>query len=1426
MRLTRCHPPLPLLRALEAYFGCEVTAASFYEADPTLGRAPLSWAKGDRVVLPRGLFAPLRPEGVFLLAHEVCHLRQQAEHASLKPRDAEREANDHAAVFTLRYLGGQLRPGERPLLPLAKAASVPALAWGLGGLFSLKQLLTDGYAKHKGYAYFYKGPHEWLTETAAKEIQPYLRNYTTRRYASVDWNYSLVLGSEMNDMYILPELLKDWFDTEVLDAIGKAAEASDFTSVEEYAPAKKVVKAAQNKNAPEALIALLDRPEANIPVKSDLDLSFSIMMSLLEVSFRSIRFFSLLKEKKEEIDKKINEIILKDQISKTISDYKMSALDAILKVLPDNHPISNLLQFSFISFLTNRDESEYFTGLLKSFVERKLFDNDVDQAVLDELEKRKSQIRRKLNAGEENLVDALVLVDLWWKTESVGIRNLESNIARLLRSLPVLLDQTIQNVKQTRIGLADFLSDFLNSLNFDDLPNETLVRIPWITCERSDYFLPNCTVTERDCTVDLTALKGHGRTIRQLVFDPILESENALIQDYIVPLLAGFGEYLDLLTTFYNTGIFLLGSHTGELQYLHSMDCSRGSTEWNRKKMIRWCKFCFECNILKREKMLLDENIFSYFDRWLPPLTEPVRKDRLNILTATELDQWVSENLERYQAHFKDKEDELLLASMLLPLCCIRTQMNNCQLAAKNITGLQEDNALSMEQARNFDLCLLIGLKRSLWYDEETAQNGSRFQFLPGRYRTPISDMTFREFFTAKRSALSAPDILIGMAMHMIEDSFTPSHTIRAWNCKPGEGVAPIITFADYTKQDASRHACADYFVDAPAPLSLEKTGEPDPMDVDDPRGDGMSVDLDGASPKASQRTAEDRMGDLPREAAAVTVGAECARFYAAQFYAYTKPSTSEYSQFDPIIVKNIYPLLGERSEITGNGEQRIVKLGEVEVDLSDMETPPSGRCFEMEALEKETVYEEKVNAIVRSTIRDMLEEKRDSRLDELNEAVSNYRKYLLKHFAPNRYPAPEDLSYYEKEAAQNKRMGFSEWLEKVPERWNEFHFEGEKKPISDPSRLSKNYHPAMVLEMYVRNDIPYLLDILSSPLLRKKVVDHYGFPDGANASAADGENETALSGSEGGGEKRGPSRSDTAEALAEDFRKTHERYIRHLNELILNAVGIWEQSNDTYLRQRAKDTVKEALWAKSTARRLWENGEEAIVIHEVETYLNSVKDRVQRAEIFLRILLDGLDVETIQALLLQCLRSENPEEFQQNALDLLEALEEMLEGSSSGRTVLEAIQELRKKYELLTPSVDAETIRQSAEPFCSELAQLLRQLPIEDYPELQGIKLPSNLNDLLALQKDSVIDLLDSLLNDVFNIAAMLNAGKMLPDSAELFERYLSEALDQKKQGVPISDFVGEGGSGAALQESLSAIGGSLLKALNMQEPTEEGGA
>ena len=68
--------------------------------------------------------------------------------------------------------------------------------------------------------------------------------------------------------------------------------------------------------------------------------------------------------------------------------------------------------------------------------------------------------------------------------------------------------------------------------------------------------------------------------------------------------------------------------------------------------------------------------------------------------------------------------------------------------------------------------------------------------------------------------------------------------------------------------------------------------------------------------------------------------------------------------------------------------------------------------------------------------------------------------------------------------------------------------------------------------------------------------------------------------------------------------------------------------------------------------------------------------------------------------------------------------------------------------------------------------------------------------------------------------IKTMLNAGKMLPDSAELFERYLSEALDQKKQGAPISDFVGEGGSGAALQESLSAIGGSLLKALFGDNP------
>lgn len=1419
MTLTRCHPPLPLLGALESYFGCEATAASFFESDPAEDCVPLSWAKGDRVVLPRGLFTPLRPEGIFLLAHEVCHLRQQAEHASLTPREAEREANYHAAVFTLRYLGRQLRPGERRLLPLAEAASVPALAWGLGGLFSLKQLLTDGYAKHKGYAYFYQGPHEWLTESAAKEIQPYLKNYVTRRYASVDWNYSLVLGSEMNDMYILPELMKDWFGTDLLDQIGKVAEASDFTSISEYDQDKDAMKATLDKYAPEDLVALFDRPEANIQTKSDLNLPFSIMVSLIEKSFRSIRYFSLLKEKKEELDKKINEIIHKDQISKTISEYKKDALNAILKVLPDDDTASGVLQFSFISLLTDTDAGEGLTGLLKCLVENGPFDNAVNQAVLDELEKRKRQIRRKLNAGEENLVDAFLLVDLWWKTESVSFRKLESRIAHFLRSFRVLLDQTVKDLKQTRIELADFFSDFLNSLNFDDLPNEVPVRIPWITCELSDYYLPNCTLTKNDFTVNLTSLKGHGRTIRQLVFDPILESENSLIQEYIVPLLVDIGEFLDSLTTFYNTGIFLLGSHTGELQYLHSMDCSKGSTEWNRKKMIRWCKFCFECNIIKQERMLLDENIFSYFDRWLPQLTEPAQKDRLNIYTATELDRWVSENLEAYQAHFKDREDELLLASMLLPLCCIRTQMNNCQLAAKNITGLREENAVSMEQARTFDLCLLIGLKRSLWYDEETARSKSRFQFLPGRYRTPIADMTFREFFTAKRACLSAPDILIGMAMHMIEDSFTPSHTIRAWNCKPGAGVAPIITFADYTKQDASRHACADYFVDAPAPLSVEKPDEPDPMCIDDPKNDGMCIDLDEDRPKASERKADERLRDLPREAAAVTVGAECARYYAAQFYAYTKPSTSEYSQFDPTIAKNIYPLLGERSEITENGELRIVKLGEVEVDLSDMETPLSGRCFEMEALEKETIYEEKVNAIVRSTIQDMLDAKRDKRLDDLNEAVKRYRKYLLDHFAPNRYPAPEDLSCYEKEDAQRKdHMGFVERLKKIPELWEEFDFDKVKtKPVSNPGQFPKDYHPAMVLEMYIRNDIPYLLDILTSPLLRKKVADHYGFPDGVDATAADGEPDAARSGSKEGGEKHGPDRSDTAEAISEDIRKTRERYIRHLNELILNAVGIWEQSKDNYLRQRAQDTVKEALWAKSTAKRLWENGEEAIVINEVEKYLNSVADRTQRVKTFLRILLEGFDVETIKALLLRCLHSENPEEFQQNVLDLLEALEQMLESSTSGRAILEAIQALRKKYAFLAQSVDAETIRQSAEPFCEELARLLRQLPIEDFPELQGIALPDNLNNLLALLKDSVVDLLDGLLDESIDRAAMRNAGKMLSDSAELFEGYLSQALDQRKQGVPLSEFAGEKGGEAAQQENLATIGRSLLTALGM---------
>ena len=85
MILSRCYPPLPLLEALEEYFGCEVTAASFFELQASSLHVPFSWAKGDHIVLPRGLLSPLRDEGGFLLAHEVCHLRQQAEHSCLTP---------------------------------------------------------------------------------------------------------------------------------------------------------------------------------------------------------------------------------------------------------------------------------------------------------------------------------------------------------------------------------------------------------------------------------------------------------------------------------------------------------------------------------------------------------------------------------------------------------------------------------------------------------------------------------------------------------------------------------------------------------------------------------------------------------------------------------------------------------------------------------------------------------------------------------------------------------------------------------------------------------------------------------------------------------------------------------------------------------------------------------------------------------------------------------------------------------------------------------------------------------------------------------------------------------------------------------------------------------------------------------------------
>lgn len=227
---------------------------------------------------------------------------------------------------------------------------------------------------------------------------------------------------------------------------------------------------------------------------------------------------------------------------------------------------------------------------------------------------------------------------------------------------------------------------------------------------------------------------------------------------------------------------FLMNSHTGDLQFLHSMDCSSGDIETNRKKCIRFAKFCTDVYLNKNN--ILEKNFGEYV---IGLEKEDILKDMLSPLIVPIS---VSSVID-----YKLKKIAL---------------SENAQKAGKEISQIL--NFVSDKKSED---------------DEKTSDNNESkteqiIKIYENGKKSFFAKFTVGEFFTMKQKEHNPQGIALGMACHMLEDSFTASHTVRAFNIYNEvsfskneflKKIPPIIFFADYTKQDSNQHMNADVFV-------------------------------------------------------------------------------------------------------------------------------------------------------------------------------------------------------------------------------------------------------------------------------------------------------------------------------------------------------------------------------------------------------------------------------------------------------------------------------------------------------------------------------------------------------------------------------------------------------------------------------------
>lgn len=432
----------------------------------------------------------------------------------------------------------------------------------------------------------------------------------------------------------------------------------------------------------------------------------------------------------------------------------------------------------------------------------------------------------------------------------------------------------------------------------------------------------------------------------------------------------------------YCIGQFLMYSHSKDLQFLHSMDCSKGDTSLNIDKCTRWARFCITVflNEKYKNKPILDWNLRDYI----------------------------------VSIYREDKED--LLPHMLMPLLLNITSAMNCTEKANKKAKTQN----AKERQR-------------VWMQTEIMEGVLRDRAEAASF---FAKGTVGAFFNLCEKD-NPRFVALGMAMHMMEDSFTGSHLIRTWNIHSGKEViipedenyeqikdqiSPVLYFADYTKQDATRHAHADCFVDLFGGVDDDMSCE-----LCSRESDGMCMDIEMDDKMSKPRTTMDDLELEKLHNCHRTVGAESARRYTAHFL-YLVVTIPRYGverkhRMDQIerYLRSIYL---DANELPYIKEKNIVSLSNntcVPVEeCSDrvnqeylMNTISfAGRSFEKEELQQLNLRERFKEFIIDLSITERLDtilgKKFPGDLQELFDIIKKYREYLLENFGRSIIPTKE----------------------------------------------------------------------------------------------------------------------------------------------------------------------------------------------------------------------------------------------------------------------------------------------------------------------------------------------------------------------------------------------------------------------------------